>query len=73
MADAGLRAPIRGNRLYGRGSSDNKGPLLTNIAAVAGCWRRTPKLPLRVTFLIEGEEEMGSPSFAAFLGGYGIA
>jgi acetylornithine deacetylase/succinyl-diaminopimelate desuccinylase-like protein len=58
---------IRGNRLYGRGAADNKGPLLANIAAVAGLLEKHPRLPLRITFLIEGEEEMGSPSFAAFL------
>ncbi len=58
---------IRGNRIYGRGAADNKGPLLTNIAAVARLLEKNPRLPLRITFLIEGEEEMGSPSFPAFL------
>lgn len=58
---------IRGNRIYGRGAADNKGPLLTNIAAVARLIERNPQLPLKITFLIEGEEEMGSPSFPAFL------
>jgi len=58
---------IRGNRIYGRGAADNKGPLLCNIAAVARLLERHPKLPLKITFLIEGEEEMGSPSFPAFL------
>jgi acetylornithine deacetylase/succinyl-diaminopimelate desuccinylase-like protein len=61
---------IRGNRIYGRGSSDNKGPLLTNIAAVGRLFEANPRLPLRVTFLIEGEEEIGSPSFAQFLEKY---
>ena len=54
---------IIGNRIYGRGAADNKGPLLTNIAAVAQALEENPKLPLRITFLIEGEEEMGSPEF----------
>jgi acetylornithine deacetylase/succinyl-diaminopimelate desuccinylase-like protein len=58
---------IRGNRLYGRGAADNKGPLLANIAAVASLLEKNPRVPLRLTFLIEGEEEMGSPSFHAFL------
>ena len=58
---------IRGNRIYGRGAADNKGPLLTNIAAVARLLEKNPKVPLRITFLVEGEEEMGSPSFPAFL------
>src|SRR4051812_8232677 len=58
---------IRGNRIYGRGAADNKGPLLTNIAAVGELLEANPALPLRITFLIEGEEEMGSPSFPKFL------
>lgn len=61
---------VRGGRLYGRGSADNKGPLLTHIAAVARLLARKPDLPLRITFMIEGEEEMGSPSFSAFLERY---
>jgi acetylornithine deacetylase/succinyl-diaminopimelate desuccinylase-like protein len=59
-----------GNRLYGRGAADNKGPLMTNIAAVAQLLEENPRLPLRITFLIEGEEEMGSPSFPKFLDRY---
>ena len=61
---------IRGNRIYGRGAADNKGPLMTNITAVARLLETNPKLPLRITFLIEGEEEMGSPSFPKFLESY---
>jgi acetylornithine deacetylase/succinyl-diaminopimelate desuccinylase-like protein len=58
---------IIGSRIYGRGAADNKGPLMANIAAVASLLEDNPKLPLRITFLIEGEEEMGSPSFPKFL------
>jgi acetylornithine deacetylase/succinyl-diaminopimelate desuccinylase-like protein len=58
---------IVGNRIYGRGAADNKGPLMTNIAAVAEALAANPNLPLRITFLVEGEEEMGSPSFPKFL------
>ncbi len=58
---------IMGNRIYGRGAADNKGPLMTNIAAIAQLLEANPELPLRITFLIEGEEEMGSPSFPKFL------
>jgi len=61
---------IIGNRIYGRGAADNKGPLMTNIAAVAALLEENPALPLRITFLVEGEEEMGSPSFPAFLEKY---
>jgi acetylornithine deacetylase/succinyl-diaminopimelate desuccinylase-like protein len=60
----------RDGRLWGRGAADNKGPLMVHIAAVARLLERNPGLPLRITFMIEGEEEMGSPSFAAFLEQY---
>lgn len=58
---------IIGNRIYGRGAADNKGPLMANITAVAQLLAEHPDLPLRITFLVEGEEEMGSPSFPKFL------
>jgi acetylornithine deacetylase/succinyl-diaminopimelate desuccinylase-like protein len=43
---------------------------MTIITAVGQLLEENPKLPLRITFLIEGEEEMGSPSFPAFLASY---
>ena len=58
---------IRNGRIYGRGTADNKGPLMTHIAAAGQLLEHHPNLPLRITFLIEGEEEMGSPSFLSFL------
>src|SRR5690625_3621540 len=58
---------VRGERLYGRGAADNKGPLLVHLTAVTQLLKENPELPLRITFLIEGEEEMGSPSFLPFL------
>jgi acetylornithine deacetylase/succinyl-diaminopimelate desuccinylase-like protein len=61
---------IIGNRIYGRGAADNKGPLMTIITAVGRLLEENPKLPLRITFLIEGEEETGSPSFPKFLERY---
>lgn len=61
---------IKGNRLYGRGAADNKGPLMVHVAAVARLLEKMPDLPLRLTFLIEGEEEIGSPSFPQILKDY---
>lgn len=61
---------IVGNRIYGRGAADNKGPLMTIITAIAQLLAQDPKLPLRISFLIEGEEEIGSPSFPKFLERY---
>lgn len=58
---------MRGTRLYGRGVADNKGPMMVHIAAVAQLLQENPDLPLRLTFLIEGEEEIGSPSLPMIL------
>ncbi len=61
---------VRDGRIYGRGTADNKGPLMTHVAAVARLLEAEPDLPLRITFMLEGEEEMGSPSFGKFLEDY---
>lgn len=58
---------IRDGRIYGRGTADNKGPFMVHVAAVASLLSEHPDLPLRLTFLVEGEEEIGSPSFEDFL------
>ena len=60
----------RNGRLHGRGAADNKGPLMAHIAAVARLLENNPHLPLRLTFVVEGEEEMGSPSFLPFIEKY---
>jgi di- and tripeptidase len=48
--------------LYGRGVTDNKGPILAAIYAVADLVQ-TGQLACNVTFLIEGDEEAGSRGF----------
>ncbi|KXU37233.1 peptidase M20 [Cephaloticoccus capnophilus] len=58
---------VRGSRIYGRGTADNKGPLMAHIAAVARLVEATPDLPLNLTFVVEGEEEIGSVNFKTFL------
>ena len=58
-----------GGRIYGRGASDDKGQVLFHAlglrACLAAAGRAAP--PVSVTMLIEGEEESGSPNFAALL------
>jgi len=58
---------IQGERIYGRGTADNKGPLMVHITAVARLLEKNPNLPLRITFVVEGEEEIGSKNFKTFL------
>jgi acetylornithine deacetylase/succinyl-diaminopimelate desuccinylase-like protein len=56
-----------GKRIAGRGVSDDKGQLMTFVEACRA-FTETGGLPCHITFLVEGEEETGSPSLPAFLG-----
>ena len=56
----------RGDYLFGRGASDMKGQLIAQLAAVEAV-RATGKLPVNLKYLLEGEEEIGSPNIKAFL------
>lgn len=54
-------------RICGRGTSDDKGQFMTFIEAARAWITATGSLPIKATFLIEGEEESGSPSLVPFL------
>jgi acetylornithine deacetylase/succinyl-diaminopimelate desuccinylase-like protein len=58
---------LAGGNLFARGASDNKGQHLAHLQAVEAYLQTGTDLPCDLTFLIEGEEEIGSPSLAAFL------
>jgi acetylornithine deacetylase/succinyl-diaminopimelate desuccinylase-like protein len=62
-----FEATVREGRLFGRGAADNKGPQIVHMTALHRVLKEIPDLPLRITYLIEGEEEIGSPSFRGFL------
>ncbi len=55
-----------GERLYGRGTADNKGQHSINIAALAQVLQQRGRLGFNVKWLIETGEEAGSPGLAAF-------
>jgi acetylornithine deacetylase/succinyl-diaminopimelate desuccinylase-like protein len=52
---------VRDDRIYARGASDMKANLLISILAVEALLRTSGKLPVNVKFLLEGQEEIGSP------------
>ena len=51
---------VRDGRLYGRGVSDNKGPLLIPLKVAKAFFATRGALPLNLKFIFEGEEEIGS-------------
>ena len=55
-----------GDRIYGRGSADNKGQHLINIAALEAVLATRGKLGFNLRIVIEMSEETGSPGLAAF-------
>jgi acetylornithine deacetylase/succinyl-diaminopimelate desuccinylase-like protein len=57
----------RGDDLYGRGAADDKGQLCVHLAAIEAWLRGVGRLPVNVRCLLDGEEEIGSPSLGAFL------
>ncbi len=57
---------IRDGRLYARGASDMKAQVMATLLAVRAAAAQGP-LPVKVRFLFEGEEEIGSPSLRAAL------
>lgn len=58
---------IEKGNLYARGSSDNKGQHFAHLKAVEAYLKTGTELPVDITFLIEGEEEVGSEHLVAFL------
>lgn len=54
---------VRDGHIFARGAADDKGELVSRIHAVEA-WQATQgPLPIRIKWLIEGEEEVGSPHF----------
>ena len=58
---------LRDGRLYARGVSDDKGPMLIPIEVARAFFAVAGRLPINIKFLFEGEEEIGSRHLDAFV------
>jgi acetylornithine deacetylase/succinyl-diaminopimelate desuccinylase-like protein len=58
---------IRGDSIYARGSTDNKGQNFAHLKAVEAYFKTGTPLPCDLTFVLEGEEEVGSENLGKFL------
>ena len=58
---------VRGDDLFARGASDDKGQLFAHIAAVEALLATSGSLPVNVKFVVEGEEEDGSQALMAYM------
>ena len=59
-----------GDHLYARGVSDDKGQLITRMAATAAVRDVLGELPVRLKYFVEGEEEVGSPNIPGAIDAY---
>ncbi len=61
---------VREGKLYGRGTSDNKGEIAARLTAIQALKATSGELPITIRWIIEGEEEIGSPHFGALAARY---
>ena len=62
---------VREGRLYARGAVDDKGQVYMHIKAVEAHLSMRGELPVNLTLLVEGEEEIGSVHFEELVNGLG--
>ena len=58
---------VRGDDVYARGASDDKGQAYTHVKALEAWLKTEGSLPVNIKIIIEGEEEIGSPNLVPFL------
>ena len=61
---------MRDGKLFARGASDNKGEIAARLTAIRALRAIYGELPVTLHWIIEGEEEIGSPHFAAIAEAY---
>ncbi len=65
-----FKGEVEGNKIFGRGSSDDKGELITRLKAAKHILKQTGDVPLNIKYIIEGEEEIGSNNISNYLKKY---
>ncbi len=58
---------VRNGNLYARGAADDKGQVFIHLKAAQSMLQATGTLPVNLKFVVEGEEEVGSPNLKAFV------
>ena len=58
---------VRDGKVWARGATDNKGQFFAHLCGIAETIEEAGKLPVNLIMLLEGEEEIGSPSLRPFL------
>lgn len=58
---------VKNGRIYGRGTTDDKGQLMIHVNALESYLKTAGRAPVNVKFLLEGEEEISSPNLAPFI------
>ena len=58
---------VRNGELYARGAADDKGQVFIHFKSVEAFTDGGGQLPVNVKFLVEGEEEIGSPNLETFI------
>lgn len=66
MGERPFRLTERNGKLFGRGVADNKGNIIARIAAVDALREVFKSLPIKIKFLVEGEE-IGSPHLSYYI------
>jgi len=65
-----FEATIRGENLYARGASDDKGQIFIHLKAIEAFLTNGGSLPVNIKIIFEGEEEIGSENLAKFVSGH---
>ncbi len=58
---------VKGNNIFCRGATDDKGQFFVHLMAVSAYLNSSGKVPVNIKFMLEGEEELGSPHLDEFV------